>query len=74
MPSIHQYAGRGKHVLNRGTFERRTTSDVEKSVAVLEAPFAVALGDVQWDRPGDTKPLVTGVAVDAIEQVGVAER
>ena len=73
MPKIVKSTGCGQHILDRGTFERRTASDVEKSVAVLKGPFAVALGDVQRDRLGGTEPLVTGVAMDAGKRFGVGE-
>ena len=74
MPSIHQCVGRGKYVLNRGTFEGRTVSDVEKPIAIFQPAPAIGLGDIQRDRLTGTEPLVVGVTMDAIKQLCGGER
>lgn len=43
-------SGRHQHILNCGTLQSRTASDVQKSSATFEAAYAVALGNIQWDR------------------------
>jgi len=73
MPIVGESTSRGKYVLDRSTFERRATCDVEEPVPIFEAAFAIALGDVQRNRLGGTKPLISGVAADAVERLGVAE-
>jgi hypothetical protein len=57
----HQY------ILNRGTLQSRTASDVEKSSTILEAAFSVSLGDVWWNRLGSTKPLIASMSMKPLE-------
>lgn len=62
--------GGKQHVLDCSTFERRTACDVEKLSAIFVAAVAIALGDFQRNRLGNTKPLVAGVTLHS-RTVGV---
>ena len=63
-----------QHVLNGGTFQRGTTSNVEKSSTILEAAFTVALGDVEWDRLGSPEPLIASMSMKPFEWLCRHER
>jgi len=65
--------GRHQYILNRGTLQRRTASDVQKSSTIFEAPFTVALGNVKWDRLGSAKPLIASMSIKPFEWLGRLE-
>ena len=71
---IAQSVGSPKNILNRGTFQCRTSRNIEKPASILEASFAVALGNVQWNRLRRAKPLIAGVTVRTGKFLGDGER
>mgnify|MGYP001821843365 CR=1 FL=1 len=48
LPIVEPF-GRSKYLLNRNTFQGRTTSDVQKTTPILQAAFPVSFGNVQRD-------------------------
>ena len=57
-------------IVYRSTFECRAPSEFEEVAVVAEALFAVALGDVQWNRLGRPEPLVTRRSIDSRQSFG----
>jgi hypothetical protein len=51
--------------MNRSTFQRGPTRDLERSILVLEALLSVSLGNVQPDRLCSTQPLIASMSIDA---------
>ncbi len=59
--------GYSKDILDRGAFQRRTTSDIEKTIPVFETSFPVTFGNVQRNRLCYPKPLVASMTMKATE-------
>ena len=52
--------GRGQHILDRSTFQCGSSCDVEEAIAVSQASFSVALGNVERDRLGGCETIGRG--------------
>jgi hypothetical protein len=46
------------YIVNCSTFQSRTTSDLEKSILVLQALFVVAFGNSEWNGLGHLQLLI----------------
>lgn len=54
--------------------KRRTARDVEKAIAVFEAAFAIAFGDVQQDRLSRSQPLIASVPMRPFQRPRAPKR
>jgi hypothetical protein len=74
MKRIVNAVRRSEHVLNCRTFQCRSASDVEKVIAIFQAAFPVAFGNVQRNRLSGAKLLITGMAMKVVERSRDFER
>ncbi len=66
--------GRSKNILNRGAFQGRTTSHIEKTISIFETSLPVTLGNIQRNRLCRSKPLVARMMMKAPKILRYSER